>query len=62
MRWCYWWCYLWCRYGPCDPAHLQERMKSAIATLGEDEVHDILRTEGKLEVSFACFQGRARGM
>jgi hypothetical protein len=26
-------------------------MKSAIATLGEAEVHDILRTEGKLEAS-----------
>ena len=39
------------RFGPCEPADLKQRMKSAIATLGEEEVHDILRTEGKLEAS-----------
>lgn len=39
-----------CRYGPCDIADLQERMKRAVALLGEEEVKNIMRDEGKIEV------------
>lgn len=38
------------RYGPCEAAALQERMKRAVALLGEDEVKAILETEGRIEV------------
>ncbi len=37
------------RYGPCEAAALQERMKRAVALLGEDEVRTILETEGRIE-------------
>lgn len=40
-----------CRYGPCDPEDLRDRMASAVATLGKDEVNDIIREEGKIEVT-----------
>ena len=40
-----------CRYGPCEIADLQERMKRAVALLGEEEVKNIMRDEGKIEVS-----------
>ncbi|MEW5300095.1 MAG: hypothetical protein WDW36_003050 [Sanguina aurantia] len=39
------------RYGPCNDAELKERMMRAVASLGKDEVQDIMRTEGKIEVS-----------
>lgn len=39
-----------CRYGPCEIADLQERMKRAVALLGEEEVKNIMRDEGKIEV------------
>ncbi|KAL4448453.1 hypothetical protein ABPG75_005672 [Micractinium tetrahymenae] len=38
------------RFGPCEPADLQDRMKSAVALLGEDEVRSIMREQGKIEV------------
>mmetsp|Transcript_14448 Transcript_14448/g.31295 ORF Transcript_14448/g.31295 Transcript_14448/m.31295 type:complete len:333 (+) Transcript_14448:52-1050(+) len=39
------------RYGPCEPEALKKRMMRAVASLGEAEVRDIMRTEGKIEVS-----------
>lgn len=53
-----------CRYGPCEVANLQERMKRAVALLGEEEVKNIMRDEGKIEVGLyasglplaLCFQ------
>lgn len=44
------------RYGPCDVADLQERMKRAVALLGPEEVKNIMREEGKIEVTceFCC--------
>lgn len=39
-----------CRYGPCEPEALKERMKRAVALLGANEVQEILRKEGKIEV------------
>lgn len=39
------------RYGPCDAADLQERMKSAVALLGETEVKSIMEEQGKIEVT-----------
>lgn len=39
------------RFGPCEPSDLKTRMKSAIATLGEKEVHAILEEQGKLEAT-----------
>ncbi|KAL3142087.1 hypothetical protein ABBQ32_004710 [Trebouxia sp. C0010 RCD-2024] len=39
------------RYGPCEIADLQERMKRALALLGEEEVKNIMRDEGKIEVT-----------
>ncbi|CAL8468269.1 g7809 [Coccomyxa elongata] len=39
------------RYGPCEPEALKERMKRAVALLGPNEVQEILRKEGKIEVS-----------
>lgn len=40
-----------CRYGPCEAESLKERMKRAVALLGEKEVESIMRQEGKIEVS-----------
>ena len=40
-----------CRYGPCEAADLQHRMKRAVALLGPQEVKTILETEGKIEVT-----------
>lgn len=37
------------RYGPCEAAALQERMKRAVALLGEEEVRTILEKEGRIE-------------
>lgn len=42
--------YIYCRYGPCEVSYLQERMKRAVALLGEEEVQNIMRDEGKIEV------------
>eukprot|EP00891_Asterochloris_glomerata_P009132 jgi/Astpho2/9132/e_gw1.00134.7.1_t len=39
------------RYGPCEAADLQHRMKRAVALLGPQEVKTILETEGKIEVT-----------
>eukprot|EP00884_Botryococcus_braunii_P007801 jgi/Botrbrau1/17021/Bobra.49_2s0077.1 len=39
------------RYGPCEPEGLKERMKRAVALLGQDEVRDILEKEGRIEVT-----------
>ncbi|PSC75263.1 heat shock 33 [Micractinium conductrix] len=39
------------RYGPCEPAGLQERMRSAVALLGEKEVREIIDQQGKIEVT-----------
>lgn len=38
------------RYGPCEAGALQERMKRAVALLGEAEVKAILEKEGRIEV------------
>ena len=38
------------RYGPCEATALQERMKRAVALLGEAEVKAILEKEGRIEV------------
>lgn len=38
------------RYGPCEAAALQERMKRAVALLGKAEVEAILEKEGRIEV------------
>lgn len=38
------------RFGPCEPSDLQQRMKRAVALLGEEEVRDIVAKEGKIEV------------
>jgi len=37
-------------YGPCETADLRARMVRAVALLGEDEVRDIVATQGGLEV------------
>ena len=39
-----------CRFGPCEPESLKERMKRAVALLGKEEVSDIMRSQGKIEV------------
>jgi len=39
-----------CRYGPCEAESLKERMKRAVALLGPEEVQEIVRKEGKIEV------------
>ncbi|KAI7839699.1 hypothetical protein COHA_006506 [Chlorella ohadii] len=39
------------RYGPCEPADLQDRMKQAVALLGADEVRSIMQEQGKIEVT-----------
>ena len=44
-----------CRYGPCEQQSLKERMKRAVALLGEQEVHSIMRQEGKIEVRRGCY-------
>lgn len=38
-------------YGPCEAAALRDRMASAVATLGEEEVKSILEEQGKIEVT-----------
>ncbi|PNH05677.1 chaperonin [Tetrabaena socialis] len=38
-------------YGPCDEAELKKRMVRAVAALGKKEVADIIKQEGKLEVT-----------
>ena len=38
------------RYGPCEAAALKERMKRAVALLGEAEVNKLLEEQGKIEV------------
>ena len=38
------------KYGPCEPTALQERMRRAVALLGEEEVQKIMEEEGKIEV------------
>lgn len=38
------------QYGPCEPESLKPRMIRAVASLGADEVKDIMLTEGKIEV------------
>lgn len=38
------------QYGPCEAEALKERMKRAVALLGEQEVQQVLKTEGKIEV------------
>jgi hypothetical protein len=43
--------FLACRYGPCEAEALKERMKRAVALLGEEEVQSIMEQEGKIEVS-----------
>lgn len=45
-----------CRYGPCEPEALKERMKRAVALLGQKEVQEILRKEGKIEVCPAALE------
>ena len=39
------------KYGPCDEKELQVRMKKAVAALGADEVKDIVREQGMIEVT-----------
>ncbi|KAA6421714.1 MAG: hypothetical protein FRX49_08325 [Trebouxia sp. A1-2] len=39
------------RYGPCEIGDLQDRMKRAVALLGPEEVKNIMREEGKIEVT-----------
>lgn len=39
------------RFGPCDEEPLKNRMRRAVASLGRAEVEDIIRTEGKIEVT-----------
>lgn len=39
------------KYGPCDASALKDRMASAVAALGEAEVKDIIREQGKIEVT-----------
>jgi molecular chaperone Hsp33 len=39
------------QYGPCEAQELRDRMASAVAALGEAEVQDILREQGKIEVT-----------
>ncbi|KAG2493784.1 hypothetical protein HYH03_008004 [Edaphochlamys debaryana] len=39
------------RYGPCEEGPLKQRMVRAVAALGRQEVADIIKTEGKLEVT-----------
>ena len=41
-----------CRYGPCEAEALKERMKRAVALLGEKEVQSLMEKEGKIEVNF----------
>jgi molecular chaperone Hsp33 len=38
-------------YGPCEASALRDRMASAVATLGEEEVKSILEEQGKIEVT-----------
>ena len=42
--------FLACRYGPCEAESLKERMKRAVALLGQEEVQGIIEQEGKIEV------------
>ena len=38
------------RFGPCEPESLKDRMKRAVALLGKEEVNEIVRSQGKIEV------------
>lgn len=38
-------------FGPCEPSELRERMASAVAALGREEVQSILEEQGKVEVT-----------
>lgn len=38
-------------FGPCEKSYLQNRMRRAVAALGEAEVEDILAKEGHVEVT-----------
>ena len=37
------------RFGPCEPSGLQDRMRSAVAALGEEEVRGILEEQGQVD-------------
>lgn len=37
-------------YGPCEAAALKDRMKQAVALLGERDVEQLLEEQGKIEV------------
>ena len=50
------------RYGPCEMSDLQERMKRAVALLGEEEVKKIMREEGKIEVNLWVSRLAVSGM
>lgn len=39
------------RYGPCEQEDLKSRMATAVAALGEDEVRDIIKEQGQIEVT-----------
>lgn len=39
------------RYGPCEASALKERMKRAVALLGEQDVEKLLEEQGKIEAS-----------
>lgn len=45
------------RYGPCDPNDLKDRMASAVALLGKDEVQSIIQEQGKIEVTCEYVNG-----
>ena len=38
------------RYGPCEATALKDRMKQAVALLGEKDVEKLLEEQGKIEV------------
>lgn len=59
------------RYGPCEVSDLQDRMKRAVALLGPEEVKNIMREEGKIEVTLKfsyhlciviCYRNSSYGM
>ena len=54
-----WLCRLPRRYGPCEPADLQDRMRSAVALLGEQEVRTIIEEQGKIEVGVRVGYGQS---
>lgn len=46
------------RYGPCEAAALKERMKQAVALLGEKDVEQLLKEQGKIEVQSSLIAAR----